>query len=87
MTKINWILRLKNKVTLVSLITVTLTFIYGVLGIFNIVPPIGEDQVSNFLFLIVDLLVGLGVIVDPTTKGTGDSERALSYSEPYKEEA
>lgn len=87
MTKINWILRLKNKVTLVSLITVTLTFIYGVLGIFNIVPPIGEDQVSNFLFLIVDLLVGLGVVVDPTTKGTGDSERALNYSEPYKDEA
>ena len=29
--------------------------------------------------IILTLLVGVGVIVDPTTSGTADSERALTY--------
>lgn len=85
MNKINWILRFKNKATLISLITVTLAFIYGVLGIFNIVPPIGQDQAQNLLFLLVDLLVGMGIVVDPTTAGVGDSQQALNYTEPNKD--
>ena len=35
------------------------------------------NQVLTFLVLI-------GVIVDPTTAGIGDSERALGYEVPYK---
>jgi phi LC3 family holin len=34
------------------------------------------NQVLTFLGLI-------GVIVDPTTAGIGDSERALQYEEPW----
>ena len=29
--------------------------------------------------MVVDFLVLLGVVVDPTTKGINDSERALTY--------
>ena len=32
------------------------------------------------------LLVVLGVVVDPTTAGIGDSERALGYDEPWEDE-
>ena len=35
-------------------------------------------QVLTFLGLI-------GVIVDPTTAGVGDSERALGYEEPWED--
>jgi phi LC3 family holin len=31
------------------------------------------------------VLVILGIVVDPTTDGVGDSERALSYETPYKD--
>ena len=34
------------------------------------------NQVLTFLGLI-------GVIVDPTTAGLGDSERAMEYTEPW----
>ena len=36
------------------------------------------NQVLTFLGLI-------GVIVDPTTAGVGDSERALGYEEPWED--
>ncbi|MBQ6317144.1 MAG: hypothetical protein IJI13_06445 [Oscillospiraceae bacterium] len=29
------------------------------------------------------VLVILGIVVDPTTDGLGDSERAMSYEEPW----
>ena len=89
MTNINWMLRLKNKTTLLSLAALTVGFIYQVLGTFDIVPPISQDTVVQIIGYIVSFLVGLGIIVDPTTKGISDSERALvrnvpggTYAEP-----
>ena len=32
------------------------------------------------------VLAILGVVVDPTTSGIGDSERAMSYEEPWQDE-
>jgi phi LC3 family holin len=32
------------------------------------------------------LLVILGIAVDPTTAGVGDSKRALGYEKPFKDE-
>lgn len=84
--KINWKLRLKNKVTLLSLIAITITFIYQILGLFEIAVPISEDQVTQIAGIIINILVAIGVIVDPTTAGASDSERALSYEMPNKGE-
>ena len=78
---INWKLRLKNKATLISLITLTLAFVYSVLGLFGIVPSIGKDELQQTLVMLVELLAGLGIIVDPTTEGIGDSEQALEREE------
>lgn len=89
MTNINWMLRLKNKTTLLSLAALTVGFVYQVLGTFDIVPPISQDAVVQIIGYIVSFLVGLGIIVDPTTVGISDSERALvrnvpggTYAEP-----
>ena len=45
----------------------------------EIVAPINKEQATQVIMLLVNILVGLGILVDPTTKGISDSERALGY--------
>ncbi|WP_312093491.1 phage holin [Aminipila sp.] len=80
--KINWKLRLKNKTTILSLLACLVAFVYQVLGILGITAPIGEGEVTQIIGLLVNLLVAVGVLIDPTTKGTADSYKALNYKEP-----
>ena len=35
-----------------------------------------------FAYMVVELLVLLGVVTDPTTKGMGDSQQAMGYDRP-----
>ena len=77
--KINWKIRFKNRIWLLTFIGTIIAFAYQVCAMFGIVPKIAEDQVMDFVKILLTLLVGLGVIVDPTTAGTADSERALTY--------
>ena len=82
---INWVLRLKNKATLTALIAAALAFGYQVAGIFGAVPPVSQDSLAQAAMLLVNLLVALGVVVDPTTQGLGDSSLAMGYTEPKGE--
>lgn len=75
-------LRLKNKTTLLAIVLAAVAFVYQVLGICGVAVPIAEDQVVQIAGIIINLLVGLGILVDPTTAGIGDSPRALSYEKP-----
>lgn len=77
--KINWKARFKNKAFIVTFVTLIVTFVYQVLGILDIVPSVSENDVMNIAMLLVNVLGALGVLVDPTTDGFGDSERALTY--------
>jgi phi LC3 family holin len=79
---INWTLRLKNKTTLVSLVGLTVGFVYQVLNTFDVVPSIPQDTVVQFFKYLIYILVGLGIVVDPTTVGIRDSERALVRNVP-----
>lgn len=80
--KINWKLRLKNKTTILSLLACLVAFVYQVLGILGLTAPISQDEVTQIVGLLVNLLAGVGVLVDPTTKGTADSQKALTYNKP-----
>lgn len=80
--KINWKLRLQNKTTLVTLIALCVTFVYQLLGLFGVVPTVSQDEIINTIGLLVNILVVLGVVVDPTTDGIGDSKNALNYQTP-----
>ncbi|AZF90470.1 holin [Streptococcus phage CHPC663] len=72
---INFKLRLKNKATLVALISA----VFLMLQQFGLhIPSNIQEGVNTF----VGILVILGIVTDPTTKGIGDSERALSYEQP-----
>ena len=80
---INWKLRLKNKTTLLTLSVTVVAFIYQILGLFNVVPSVSEDTITQLVTMLINLLATLGIIVDPTTAGISDSNRALEYAEPY----
>lgn len=83
---LNWKVRFKNKVWLMSFIGTIITFVYQLLAIFNVVPKISEDTVVQLVGLILNVLVGIGVIQDPTTAGIEDSKQALTYNEPKPKE-
>lgn len=82
----NWKLRLKNKTTLVTLIAAALAFVYQVLGLFNVVPSVSEESLMNIATMVINLLCILGIVVDPTTPGVADSERAMTYDKPGGDE-
>lgn len=75
---INFKLRLKNKTTLVALVSA----VFLMLQQFGLnIPHNIQDGVNTFIII----LVILGIVTDPTTKGIGDSERALNYIKPLDE--
>ena len=78
MLKMNLKIRLKNKTFVVSMLTAIIAFIYQMLSLFEIVSPISQEQIIQFIMIFINILVGLGILVDPTTKGVGDSERVLN---------
>lgn len=84
--KINWTLRLQNKATLAALAATVLAFAYQLCGIFGIVPPVSQDSLLQLVGIVLNILVALGVVTDPTTSGLSDSARALGYDEPYTTE-
>lgn len=80
--QINWKLRIKNKVTLTAIVLGVIGIVYKVLAMLGIVPPISENEVVEVVMLIIELLVLLGVVVDPTTAGASDSQQAMNYEKP-----
>lgn len=77
--KINLKARLKNKAFLVSVVALTVSLVYRVLALFGIIPAHGENEIIELFGMAVNILAVLGVVVDPTTEGLSDSERALTY--------
>ncbi|MBT0940031.1 phage holin [Streptococcus salivarius] len=75
---INFKLRLQNRTTLVALISA----VFLMLQQFGLnIPSNIQEGVNTF----VVILVILGIVTDPTTKGLGDSEQALGYHEPKQD--
>lgn len=83
--KIKWILRFKNKAVLMALIAAVVAFVYQVLALVEITPKIAEDSIIEVAGLLVNVLVMLGIVVDPTTSGINDSDTAMTYEEPRQE--
>lgn len=82
--KINWKVRLRNKTWLMSIIALVITFAYDLLAMLDIVPAVTEDRLMSIAQTALTLLAGLGVLIDPTTPGMSDSDRAMLYQEPGK---
>lgn len=80
--KINWKVRLQNKTFWVTIIPVVAAIIFTILGFFGVVPKVSQNEIVNVLMLIVELLSVVGVVIDPTTSGASDSDKALTYKTP-----
>ena len=83
--KLNWKVRFKNPTWLTMFISLIVGFTFNILKMFDVIPKITENQIMEVVSQVLTFLGLIGVIVDPTTAGMGDSQRALGYEEPYKD--
>ena len=82
---INWKIRLMNKqfwLSLIPALALTAQAIAAVFG-WEIDLTTAVGKLLTVVNTVFALLVVLGIVVDPTTEGVGDSERALGYEKPY----
>ncbi len=84
--KLNWKVRFKNKVWLGSFFSLVVGFVYSMLALFDVFPAVTQNLVVQLLNQVLTFLGLIGVIVDPTTAGIGDSERAMGYEEPWDDD-
>lgn len=80
--KLNMKLRWKNKATLTAIVLGVIALVYQALGLFGIVPAVSQSDVVTTAGMAINVLVLIGVVVDPTTGGVGDSEQAMKYDKP-----
>ncbi|PLT35512.1 phage holin [Bacillus sp. V5-8f] len=88
---INWKLRFRNPTWIVTVgIPSALILAQMILAFINkFIYPIGftisNDALNGFLQIVnffAITFLGIGGVVDPTTKGISDSERAKNYTDP-----
>jgi phi LC3 family holin len=65
-------IRFKNSVFVTAMVAAIIAFVYQILGICGIVPPVAQDTVSQLVGLVINILVSLGILVNPTTPGFKD---------------
>ncbi|HBJ02544.1 MAG TPA: phage holin [Lysinibacillus sp.] len=81
--RINWKVRLQHIPFLLGLFSLLLLLAQQVGTIFGLdLTAAMSEQIASILNTVLSILVLMGVIVDPTTKGTSDSEKALMYRRP-----
>lgn len=77
--KINLKVRMKNKVFLSVAAALVISFVYQILAMFGVTPKVGENEITEIVSMLLNILAFLGVLLDPTTEGMSDSERAMTY--------
>lgn len=85
---INWTVRLKSKTFWLTIVPAVLLLVQVVAAVFGLSIDFGD--LGNKLLDVVNaafaVLAILGIVADPTTAGMGDSARALTYTEPKRNE-
>ena len=86
--KINLLVRIKNKAFWVALIPMVLLLIQLVAGLFGFKLELGGlgDKLVEIVGVVFAILAVFGIVNDPTTYGINDSKRAMTYTEPYRDE-
>ena len=86
--KINWEVRIKNKVFWLALVPAVLLLVQVVAAVFGI--DLNLDALGDKLLAVVNALFAvltiLGVVTDPTTVGISDSRQAMEYDKPRADE-
>ncbi|MBP3773206.1 MAG: phage holin [Treponema sp.] len=84
---INWKVRIKNKNFWLSIIPAIILLIQSIANVFGYTINFGtlSDNLIAVVNAVFVVLTILGVVTDHTTEGIGDSNRAMTYTEPYKD--
>ena len=87
--KINWKVRIKNKVFWLALVPAVLLLVQVVAAVFGIdlkLDALGDKllDVVNALFAVLTIL---GIVADPTTDGISDSKQAMTYTQPKSDKS
>ena len=87
--KINWKVRFKNPLFYVQIVLSVLTPILTYMGLtatdlitWSVLGDVLGQALANPYVLSLVLVSVYNALVDPTTKGFGDSENALTYDKP-----
>lgn len=82
---INWKIRIKSKQFWIAFIPALFLTLQAFLAIFGLDFNFSQiaERVLNFVNVLFALLSIMGVVVDPTTKGISDSEKARGYDEVH----
>ncbi|MFJ7182433.1 phage holin [Lysinibacillus xylanilyticus] len=81
--RINWMIRLQHKPFLLALFSLILLLAQQVATVFGYdLTSAMDEQATYILNIVLSIFVLVGVVVDPTTRGTSDSQRALMYRRP-----
>lgn len=83
---INWRVRMRNPVFWMTLIPAVAAVVYTLMDACGAAPAFPREEAVRYAGVVVTGLTALGVLVDPTTAGVGDSDRAMQYDTPYREE-
>lgn len=85
--KINWKARFRNATWLTTFIVGLIAVVYQMIEVYYAfkkgVPQ--QELLVETMKMLVAYLVQIGVIIDPTTKGTSDSKMAMTYKKPRDE--
>lgn len=84
--KINWTVRIKSKTFWITVIPMFMLLIQAVASVFGWTLDLSElgQKILDIINLLFGILAACGIAIDHTTTGVGDSEQALTYSEPKK---
>lgn len=84
LTKINWKVRFKNRIWVITFIAGILLLAQTILNLFGVnFDYTGlQADIIKIVNAVFGLLAIIGISVDGTTEGFGDSENALSYTVP-----
>jgi len=85
---INWRVRIANKAFWMAIIPAVALVIQAVAAVFGYTLDLSTlvGKICAVVDAVFAVLVIIGIVNDPTTAGIGDSNRAKTYVEPWKDE-
>ena len=84
---INWKVRIKNKAFWMAIIPAIALVVEAVAAVFGYTIDLNTlvGKLQAVVSAIFAVLVILGIVIDPTTDGVSDSNRAMGYEQPWKD--
>lgn len=81
---INWKVRIANKQFWLYIIPAIVLLIQAVANVFGYALDLSDigNKLIEVVNAVFSILVIVGVVTDPTTKGVSDSEQAMTYEQP-----